>query len=190
MHLVLLRKILFILVLTLSCSSVLAENLIISGKLGTWSFDTENVRGRAESNAGFGAYSLEVGYSFARHFLGVVGANLLMSDGVSGTTGFGVDVGMRYYPLTDATQVETRSEDTYVRVKEIWRPYGGIFLRQRDFNLALQSGYVGPGVCAGIDYSYSSRWHASFEARYDTLYGSGEGIATQMNLLVGIGLEL
>lgn len=167
-----------------------AENTIISAKAGHWSFDTENVRGQPESRSGFGAYSLEIGYSFARHFMGVVGANLLLSDGISGSSGFGIDAGVRYYPFTDATRVDTQTEDTFVRVNERWRPYGGLFFRQRDFNIALQSGYVGPGVSIGVDYNYSSNWILSFEGRYDTLYGSGDATATQINFLIGIGVEL
>jgi hypothetical protein len=184
-----LRSILFVVFTALSLNAS-AKNMIIAAKMGMWSFETENVRNRAESSSGFGAYSLEVGYSFSRHLLGLLGANLLMSDGISGSTGSGVDVGFRYYPLTDATQAETKTEDTYVRVNERWRPYAGLFLRQRDFNLALQSGYVGPGTSLGLDYNFNKNWHINAEFRYDMLYGSGEGTATQMNILIGLGIEL
>lgn len=166
------------------------ENILLSAKAGAWSFETENVRGRPESSSGVGAYSLEIGYSFARHFLGVVGANLLLSDGISGSSGFGFDAGFRYYPFTEATRVETKTEDTYISVNQRWRPYGGLFFRQRDFNIALQSGYVGPGLSVGLDYNFSTNWLLSFEARYDRLYGSGDGTATQTNFLVGFSVEL
>jgi hypothetical protein len=175
------------LILPLSAS---AENVILSAKLGNWSFSTDNVRGRPESQSGFGAYSFEMGYSFFPKILGVVGANLLLSEGFSGNSGFGFDVGFRYYPITDATQSITKTENVSIEIQEKLRPYLGLFFRQRDFNIALQSGYVGPGLCIGLDYNYAKTWHFGFEARYDTLYGSGDGTATQTNFLIGIGIEL
>lgn len=185
----LLKKVIFMTAF-FAASQVHAGNVQLSAKAGNWSFETENVRGRPESKSGFGAYSLEIGYSFARHFMGVVGANLLLSDGISGSSGFGVDAGFRYYPFTDATRVETKAEDTYITVNQRWRPYVGAFFRQRDFNIASQSGYVGPGVSVGLDYNISSNWLLSLEARYDKLYGSGESTATQMNFLIGVGVEI
>ncbi len=167
-----------------------AEDVTLTGKLGSYTFNTENVRGRSESTSGFGAYSVEMGYAFSPKWLAVIGANMLLSDGLSGSTGFGFDVGAKYYPITDAANMETQTEQTYVKVSETLRPYVGIFLRQRDFNLALQSGYVGPGLSVGTDYNYSKNWFFNFEIRYDTLYGSGDGTATQMNLLVGVGIQL
>lgn len=180
----------FAALIVVSTSTVQAENTTLIGKLGSWSFSTENVRGRTESTSGFGAYSVELGYRVASKWQAVVGANMLLSDGVSGTTGFGMDLGFKYYPLTYATLTEIKTEQTYVKVTEVFRPYVGLFLRQRDFNLALQSGFLGPGISVGADYNYSSNWFFNFEFRYDTLYGSGEGTATQMNFLFGVGIDL
>lgn len=167
-----------------------ASGATLTGKLGMWSFETENVRGRAESTSGFGAYAVELGYGLSEKWMAVAGANMLLSDGISGSTGFGFDLGAKYYPLTSATSVETQTESTYVKVHEPFRPYVGLFLRQRDFNLALQSGYVGPGVSLGFDYNYSRQWFFNFEFRYDSLNGSGEGTATQTNILFGVGIEI
>ncbi|MCB9073509.1 MAG: hypothetical protein H6623_07790 [Bdellovibrionaceae bacterium] len=167
-----------------------AANMLLDAKAGSWSFNTQNVRSHPDSKSGFGAYSFEFGYAFKSKILGVIGANFLMSDGFSGSTGYGFDIGARYYPITDALTSNTETETTSIRVQEKWRPYGGLFFRQRDFNLALQSGYLGPGIAAGLDYNYSPNWHFNFELRYDMLYGSGNATATQMNILFGAGIEL
>lgn len=185
-----LRVTLLVTLLGLTSAVSSAESTTLTGKLGTWSFATEGVRGRSESTSGFGAYAVELGYAFSTQWMVAAGANMLLSDGFTGSTGFGFDIGLKYYPLTAATTIETKTESTYVKVHERFRPYMGLFLRQRDFNLALQSGFVGPGVSVGADYNYSQDWFFNFEFRYDMLSGSGDGTATQMNILVGLGLAL
>lgn len=168
----------------------LAELGSFAVKAGSWSFDTQNVKTVSESSSGFGAYSFELAYGIYPKFLMVGAFNLLMSEGVSGSSGFGFDFGGRYFPFTDATKVVSSSENVEVTVREKYRPYVGAFFRQRLFNLALATSYIGPGLAVGLDYSGWSKWYASFELRYDQLFGPGDATANQINILFGVGFEI
>jgi len=161
----------------------------LSVKGGTWSFTTENVRSTSDSASGVGAYAFEIGYSFSPSWLMVFGFNLIMSDIYTGSAGYGFDLGAKYFPLTDASSSRLESEYATVSVYETWRPYIGVFMRQRLFGLALSTSYLGPGLSLGLDYSLSSQWILSAEFRYDYLYGQGDALAVQNNILVGLGFE-
>ena len=170
--------------------SAFAEKASFAIKAGSWSFATENVSVVSESSSGFGAYSFEFAYGFYPKFLMVGAFNLLMSEVVTGSSGFGFDFGTRYFPLTDATRVTSATDSLEISIQEKYRPYIGLFFRQRLFNLALSTSYIGPGISFGIDYSPWKKWFASAEIRYDQLYGPGDAIANQLNILFGIGFEI
>lgn len=161
----------------------------ISVKGGAWSYSTENVRATNDSESGVGAYAVEVGYAISPSWLTVFGVNLVMSDVVSGSAGFGFDLGAKYFFLTQATTSEFESENVSVSISETFRPYAGLFMRQRTFGLRTSVSYMGPGITIGTDYRLSSRWLLNAEARYDYLYGQGDALAKQTNFLVGLGFE-
>ena len=161
----------------------------VSVKGGTWSFTTEGIKSTSESASGIGAYSVEVGYSFVSQVLFVFGMNFIMSDIYTGSAGYGFDLGAKYYPLTAAGTTELDSEFSEVRIQEPWRPYIGVFVRQRIFGLAISTSYLGPGLSMGVDYSIGKKWMISAEFRYDYLYGQGDALAIQNNFLLGVGVE-
>jgi hypothetical protein len=161
----------------------------LSVKAGTWSFATENVRQTNESSSGVGAYAFELNYSFFSHWMLAFGFNLIMSDIIQGSSGYGFDLGAKYYPFTDTGTMEAGNDQTFLSIRETWRPYAGIYMRQRTFGLAVSTSYLGPGLTLGVDYSLSKKWLLSAEYRYDYLYGQGDALAIQNNILVGIGLE-
>ena len=90
----------------------------LSVKGGTWSFTTENVRSTSESSSGVGAYAFELGYSFAPSWLVVFGVNLIMSDIYTGSSGYGFDLGAKYFPLTDASSSQLETEYATMSVRE------------------------------------------------------------------------
>lgn len=161
----------------------------VSAKLGTWAFDVSGTSNSTESASGIGAYAFEVGYSFFPKVLFVFGFNLVMSDLISGSAGYGLDLGARYYLLSDSGTYEQSSEFTDITIQEKWRPYIGLAMRQRLFGLALSTSYFGPGLSFGLDYSLTSKWFLTTEIRYDYLYGQGDTLAVQTNILLGAGLE-
>lgn len=177
------------LLLFLGGSFASAEFGQLNFKGGTWNFATENVRSRDESASGVGAYSFELGYRVDTHWLLCFGFNLIMSDFVQGSSGYGLDLGARYYPLTSSGTQQVQSETLEVTIQEKWRPYFGLFMRQRIFGLAISTSYLGPGASLGLDYSLTKKWLLNFEARYDYLYGAGEALAKQTNFLIGLGYE-
>ncbi len=161
--------------------------LVVKG--GTWSFATENVGATSETSSGVGAYAVELGYRFSPSWLVVFGMNLVLSDFVQGSSGYGFDIGTRYYPLTASGTDSSSTDSVEMTIQEVWRPYVGLFLRQRIFGLALSTSYLGPGVSIGLDYSLSEKWFLNAEFRYDNLNGQGDAVATQSNILIGIGYE-
>lgn len=169
--------------------SALAEDFQLSGKLGTWAFTTENISTTSESASGFGAYNLQIAYALLKNLNGTLGLNMLMSDGISGNQGFGLDAGFNYYPLTMSTASTFESAQVSLKTTEIWRPYIGLHLRQRTFNFILSTTFLGVGLCAGLDYQIESNWFLNVEFRYDQLTGADDGEATQTNILIGAGLE-
>lgn len=158
-------------------------------KMGTWSYSTENVGASSESASGVGAYAFEFGYAVSPKWMASFGVNLIMSDLISGSAGFGFDLGVKYFYLSDATTSNFQSDELSVTVREALRPYAGLFMRQRTFGLLTSVSYLGPGLTLGVDYSLSKKWLATAEFRYDNLYGQGQALATQTNILLGLAIE-
>lgn len=170
-------------------SSAWAEGFQLSAKAGMWAFTTENITANSESDSGFGAYAMQASYALASKWNACLGFNMLMSDGVSGGQGFGIDAGFNYYPFTSATSTVTQTETVTVSLSETWRPYIGIHLRQRTFNFIFSTTFIGNGLALGVDYQIGTNWFLNMEARYDLLFGGDDGEATQTNILIGAGLE-
>jgi len=163
---------------------------MVSLKAGSWNFSTENIANPETESSGLGAYALEYDYGLSRHLVLGVGLNLLFTDIYTGSSGYGIDLGLKYYPITDSASALSESDQGLISVREVWRPYVGVFLRQRTFNLAISSGYAGPGLSVGLDFAPWDKWFLSAEYRYDLLFGSAGAEAKQSNILLGVGLEL
>jgi hypothetical protein len=176
-------------ILFVTSPGAFASDGYVAGKIGTWSFATSGISANDESASGFGLYTLEAGYSLKPKLQVMTAFNVLLSDGLGGQTGFGVDLGLRYFPLTDAGTATTVTDDTRVNVTEKWRPYVGAVFTERTFNFILSTTFVGGGLRVGVDYQMGSDWYLNAEIRYDMLYGPDDGEASQNNILVGAGLE-
>ncbi len=183
------NKVLFMLAFQFCFLSAYAGKLQLSAHTGMWAFTTQNISATEESESGFGAYNVQLAYGFAEKFSVATGINILMSDGFGGSQGFGVDVGVNYYPFTASTSQLLQTEAVQLARSESWRPYVGLHLRQRTFNLALSTSFFGPGLSVGVDYQYSETWFLNAEIRYDQLMGADEAEATQTNILLGAGFE-
>ncbi|MEM7646933.1 MAG: hypothetical protein AAF203_08495 [Pseudomonadota bacterium] len=183
------EKFIILFSLMIFCNSSFAMQGQLAVKGGTWSFATENVGEADGSASGVGAYAVEVGYRISPSWLINFGVNLIFSDLYSGSAGYGFDLGGKYFFLS-ASGTETFSQNSSeIIIKEKWRPYIGGFIRQRLFGLNQSTSYMGPGVSVGLDYSLQNHWLITAEFRYDYLYGQGDALAIQNNILLGIGLE-
>ncbi len=182
-------RLLFFYLFMIQLPAAWAENFQLSAKAGTWSFATSGIRANDDSASGVGAYSLQLSYAATESLNACLGFNMIMSDGISGSQGFGIDAGANYYPFTAATSTVTQTENVKISMTEIWRPYVGLHLRQRTFNFIFSTTFLGTGLAAGVDYQIGTDWFLNFETRYDMLFGADEGKATQINLLLGAGLE-
>lgn len=171
------------------CGEAVAKNGQVSLKAGSWSYDVQSENNESASTSGFGAYAAEIGYSFFDPILYTFGFNLILSDIISGSSGYGIDLGARYYLLGSTGTSHSKSANVDIFSQDLWRPYVGLAMRQRIFGLAISTSYIGPGLTLGLDYSMGRNWFLNFEARYDQLYGDGDTTATQTNFLLGAGIE-
>lgn len=176
-------------IICLLTSSASASPIQVSLKGGAWSFSRDDNNGVSRSQSGIGAYSVEFGYRILADWTVVIGSNLILSDLVKGSAGYGFDMGAKYYPLTDSGSTSMTLNSSSVWIQETWRPYAGLFMRQRIFGLSVSTSYIGPGVSLGVDYSFSKKWFGNLEFRYDYLYGEGDALAIQNNFLLGVGYE-
>ncbi len=167
----------------------MAKDISISGHFGTYGFDVDN-SGTEESISGIGAYAVNVNYHLFGDFVLVTGFNILVSEVITGSTGYGFDIGGKYYPITSHGYEDFGTETIDVSITEVLRPYVGFAFRQRQFLLSLTSSYVGPGLFMGVDYQAWQNWYLNFEFRYDILFGPNEAEATQMNILFGLGFQI
>src|SRR5690606_12128503 len=117
------------------------------------------------SVSGFGAYSFAVEYCFLDSVAATVSYNYMKSDGVGGDTSIGIDAGLKYYPLTYAGYKSTEAGPLSMEITQLWRPYVGFALRQREFVIVLTTNYIGYGLFAGVDYQLHKRWFLNFEVR-------------------------
>lgn len=182
-------KFLVALLFLTSFSWAQAEDFQLSAKAGTWKFSTQDIRATDDTASGFGAYSLQLSYAMTESFNACLGFNMIMSDGISGSQGFGIDAGVNYYPFTAATSTQTKTENVTISMTETWRPYAGLHFRQRTFNFLFATTFLGTGLALGVDYQIGTNWFLNFESRYDMLFGADEGKATQINFMLGAGLE-
>jgi hypothetical protein len=170
-----------------------AQSEANSGKLvvkaGAWNFATNNVAAEDSAVSGIGAYAFEGSYSFIPHISFVFGFNLIMSEIFSGSSGYGFDVGMRYFPFSEVGNRSVLAGGSQINIRQVWRPYVGLAMRQRLFGLAISTSYLGPGMSLGLEYSLSQKWFLTGEARYDLLYGQDSAVVNQTNILFGVGLE-
>ncbi|MGE0763080.1 MAG: hypothetical protein AB7N80_07375 [Bdellovibrionales bacterium] len=157
---------------------------------GSYNFSAKRPGRAAEEISGFGSYSLSFGVGFWKQYVVDAGMTLVSSQGFGGDTATGFDLGLRYYPMSTSGYQSLSSGPMSMHFSSVLRPYAGVALRQRQFLTTLTTTYVGPGVNVGLDWLFRDKVFANVEFRYDFLTGQSESTATQMNLLVGIGLHL
>lgn len=113
-----------------------------------------------------------------------LGYSLFMTRTLQGDLGFGLDLGVNWYPLTEVGPAEFAGGSSTFVFDPIWRPFfGGAFV-QRQFQ-SVQTGYAGFSFKAGIERSVSERLSALASLRWLGLRGSQTASATEWDVLFG-----
>lgn len=118
-----------------------------------------------------------------------IGYTLLMADFSGSDLGYGLDVGMNYYPLSDASDHTLQTSELKVRSYQIWRPLVGFSFNQRNFQ-SVRNSYAGFGFNAGVERYYDEKINFKGEVRYVSMGGSNESEATETALLLGVVFKL
>jgi hypothetical protein len=134
-----------------------------------------------------GAYRLGYFHPVLTHFEIGIAYNLVMSAGIGGDLGYGLDIGARYFPFSANNRVQWNSADYSYGFDDIWRPYIGLSFNQRQFQ-SIQAGYAGFGGDIGCERSLRGALSAKAELRYLRLTGPSQGSVTEIDGYAGISV--
>lgn len=156
---------------------------------GNYSFSTKS-KNKSASVSGIGAFSFGIEYCAFDDISVGASYNYLKSSGIGGDTSIGVDLAAKYYPLTSSGYKSYSNGNLEVDLTQLWRPYVGFGLRQREFVLVLTTNYFGYGFFGGIDYQFKKKYYLNAEVRQDFYFGgTDDATATMMNIMLGIGYQ-
>ena len=112
-----------------------------------------------------------------------------MADFSGSDLGYGVDVGLNYYPFSAAADEKYRDENLTVKTYEVWRPFLGFAFNQRSFQ-SVRNSYAGMGINAGAEKFHNEKMNWVGEFKYTSMGGSNESEATEMQLMLGVVFKL
>jgi hypothetical protein len=170
----------------LSTSAVAAEKISLTG--GYFSISaTAGEQSSSISNPS----AFHVGYqkTFTDSLEFKIGYSVLMADFSGSDLGYGVDVGLNYYPLSAAADEKYRDENLTVKTYEMWRPFVGFAFNQRSFQ-SVRNSYAGMGINAGAEKYHNEKMNWVGEFKYTSMGGSNESEATEMQLMLGVVFKL
>lgn len=144
---------------------------------------------RSGSLTSLGVYRIGYSYGFGNQFEFQLGYTLFMSDIITGDLGFGPDLGVLYYPVTDTGIRKVVTENVQLSVEDVVRPFVSLGFHQRQFQ-SVDSSYAGFSVGAGAEYGWSQDFSLKGQARYLILNGPSSATANQLDLLFGISFSL
>ncbi len=145
--------------------------------------------GQTASIGGFGSYKLQFNKSVLDNFDTFIGYTVNMANMIGGDMGYGLDIGVNYFPFSFTEPSEFDKGPWSIRRDELWRPYVGMSFNQRNFQ-SVKNGYAGFGFNFGTEYAFNKQYSLKAELRYISLTGSSESTATEINTLVGISLKI
>lgn len=166
--------------------SVGAEKISVTG-----GFFTINAKAGDQSSSISNPSAFHVGYrkTFTDELEFKIGYSVLMADFSGTDLGYGVDVGVNYYPFSAAADGKYRDERITVNTYELWRPFVGLAFNQRNFQ-SVRNSYAGLGFSAGTERYHNEKFNWVAELKYTSLGGSNESEATEMQAMVGVVFKI
>jgi hypothetical protein len=136
-----------------------------------------------------GLYQFLYRHQFFENIEVGLGYTVMASKGFGGDLGYGVDLGVYYFPFCPAETEVVREENSSAVFTPIWRPYVTAGFYQREFQ-AVQTGYAGAGAGIGIERAISGSFALRLEGRYIKLSGNSTNTANTTDLLFGVSLGI
>lgn len=169
-----------------SSSALCAEKISLTGGF----FSINATAGQTTSSISSPS-AFHVGYkkTFTDSLEFKIGYSVLMADFSGSDLGYGVDVGLNYYPFSAAADEKYRDENLTVKTYEMWRPFVGFAFNQRSFQ-SVRNSYAGMGINAGAEKYHNEKMNWVGEFKYTSMGGSNESEATEMQLMLGVVFKL
>lgn len=155
---------------------------------GAYSLNATTAK-RTGSLSGLGIYRIGYSYGFGNQFEFQLGYSLFMSGIITGDLGFGPDLGVLYYPVTDTGIRKITTENVQLSVEDVVRPFLTFGFHQRQFQ-SVDSSYAGFSVGGGAEYGWSPAYSLKGQIRYLFLNGPSNATANQLDLLFGVNFSL
>lgn len=151
---------------------------------GYYSLEAKNSTGSGSLSA-LGLYSFYVRKSFLPKFDFGIGYSIMMSKSFVGDASYGPDLGIFYFPLTNARPIFAESSTTVYRSNELIKPYVGLNFHQRNYT-ASKSTYGGFSGIVGCEFEVGYPFMLNAQFRYLSLQGPQGASATDINVMGGI----
>jgi hypothetical protein len=168
--------------------SLLASEGKISLTAGYFSLEAK-ASGNTSTVSNPSAFKIGYQYPVLDHFELSGGYTILMADFSGSDLGYGLDVGMNYFPITLSHEEKVKDGHFSVKRYTDYSPFIGLGFYQRQFQ-SVKNSYAGLGGTLGLEKYLNSKINLKAEVRYIKLAGSGDSTATETNLLVGIVYKL
>ena len=149
---------------------------------------TAKTASKSGKASGIGLYQIGYRYGFTSGLEMSVSYTLCFSGIISGDSVAGLSFGMNYYPFSTASVIEGINEQGSFSYDQIWRPFVGLSLNQRNFQ-STQATYNGLGANLGIERALGGNLHLQAAIRYMILSGARDSTASEADFYTGIGFK-
>ncbi len=143
---------------------------------------TESAKGSVEN---LGAYRLGFNKRLRDRVEISLGYTLVASKTLGGDLAYGFDFGGRYFPLERSSDVDIKTPQAQVVIRELWRPYVSAGFHQRQIQ-SIRTNYAGFGLGFGVVKNVSKQLSFNGELRYIMLTGPGGSEAQELTLTGGV----
>lgn len=135
-----------------------------------------------------GAYNVSLTQAIRDNLEASIGYTLMMSKTVGGDLGFGLDIGLNYYPFSRITPQKTELKSASIYIEELWRPYIGVGFTERRFQ-SVESNYAGFSVSFGTERQLEVEdYSLILELKYSSLGGTSSSTATELTVMSGLSI--
>ena len=114
-----------------------------------------------------------------------IGYSILLADASGSDKGYGLNVGLNFFPLNSSKDERFKSESLDVERFEIWKPFAGLGFYQREFQ-SIKNSYAGFGLNIGVERYFTKVMSFKGEIRTIALAGANSAEATEFNSFLGV----
>lgn len=135
-----------------------------------------------------GAYNVSFHQEIRDNLEATLGYTLLMSNTFGGDLGFGLEIGLNYFPMSRLAPQKTELKSASVYIEELWRPYIGAGFTERRFQ-SVEANYAGFSLTLGTERQLTiENYSLIIEMKYSSLGGTSSSTATELTLSSGLSI--